>query len=49
MGPGGITLVDMEAMCRMLHIEHGARFIRYMRALDAEWLSFAAERVKGTT
>jgi hypothetical protein len=46
MGPGGITMVDIEAYCRLFHVARPARFVRYIRALDAEWLAFTAERVK---
>lgn len=45
-GIGGIPLTEIEAFCRMYGVELIARFVRFIRALDAEYLAFTAESIK---
>lgn len=43
-GPGGITMVDLLAYCAAFNVPDAERFVRMMRALDAEFLSWAREK-----
>lgn len=42
----GLALVEMEAYCRMFHVEHVALFVSFMRALDREFLEFMHSKAK---
>lgn len=40
----GIGLADIEAYLRLFPCRNPARFVRYIRAMDSEYLAFQAER-----
>lgn len=46
MGASGISMADLAAYCGLFGIENAGRFVRYIRACDAEFLAFQEEQSK---